>query len=150
MGTQFQRLTASRAWGPEAVQADSARKLESHYVDSQARLQLPRGFRRPPRPGAYRRVRPWQPKRDPARHRPLCPQLSPSGRPLPCCGFGAWSLLGPNPNLNPTPIQEPLPKPKPASIPNPAIDCRPAWAFTSALEGDLEAAVASALAVSLD
>ena len=41
MGTQFQRLTASRAWGPEAVQADSARHLEAHHVVSQARLQLP-------------------------------------------------------------------------------------------------------------
>ena len=51
MGTQFQRLTASRAWGPEAVQADSARHLEAHHVVSQALLQLLRGLRRPPRPG---------------------------------------------------------------------------------------------------
>ena len=35
----------------------------------------------------------WQPKTDPNRHIPFCPQLSPSGRPLPCCGFGAWNLL---------------------------------------------------------
>ena len=28
MGTQFQGLTASRAWGPEAVQADSTRNLD--------------------------------------------------------------------------------------------------------------------------
>ena len=41
MGTQFHRLTASRAWGPEAVQADMARNLEAHHVVSQARLQLP-------------------------------------------------------------------------------------------------------------
>ena len=39
-----------RAWGPEAVQADSPRHLEAHHVISQARLQLPRGLRRPPRP----------------------------------------------------------------------------------------------------
>ena len=39
MKTQFQRLTASRAWGPEALQADSARNLEAHHVVSQARLQ---------------------------------------------------------------------------------------------------------------
>ena len=92
MGTQFQRRTASRAWGPEAVQADSARNLEAHHVFSQARLQLPRGLRTPPRPREEQHVWPWQPKRDPDRHRPLCPQLSPSGRPLPCCGFGDWNL----------------------------------------------------------
>ena len=122
MGTHFQRLTASRDWGPEAVQADSARNLEAHHVVSQARLQLPRGFRRPPRPREEQHVWPWQPKRDPDRHRPLCPQLSPSGRPLPCCGFGAWNLLGPNPNPNPTPNRDPPQKPKPASIPNPAFE----------------------------
>ena len=122
MGTQFQRLTASRAWGPEAVQADSARNLEAYHVVSQARLQLPRGLRRPPRPREEQHVWPWQPWRDPDRHRPMCPQLSPSGRPLPCCGFGAWNLLGPNPNPNPTPNRDPPPKPKPASIPNPAFE----------------------------
>ena len=91
---------------------------------------------------------PWQPKRDPDRHRPLCPQLSPSGRPLHCCGFGAWSLLGPTPNPNPTLIRDPPPKPKPASMPNPAIDHLMAWALTSALAGDHEKTVASALAMS--
>ena len=150
MGTQFQRLTASRAWGPEAVQADSARHLEAHHVVSQARLQLPRGLRRPPRPREEQHVWPWQPKRDPDRHRPLCPQLSPSGRPLPCCGFGAWNLLGPNRNPNPTPNRDPPPKPKPASISNPAFEPLSAWALTSALEGDHETGVASALATSLD
>ena len=39
MGTQFQGLTASRAWGPEAVQADSSRNVEAHPVISQAHLQ---------------------------------------------------------------------------------------------------------------
>ena len=101
----------------------------------------PKGFRRPPRPRAEH-VWPWQPKREPDQHGPKCPQLSPSGRPLPCCGFGAWNLLGPNPNPNP--------KPKPASIPNPAIDCLLAWALTSALERDHETAVSSAMPVSLE
>ena len=41
MGTQFQRLTASRAWRPEVVEADSAWKLEAHHVVSHARLHLP-------------------------------------------------------------------------------------------------------------
>ena len=149
MGTQFQRLTASRAWGPEAVQADSARHLEAHHVVSQARLQLPRGLRRPPRPREEQHVWPWQPKRDPDRHRPLCPQLSPSGRPLPCCGFGAWNLLGPNPNPNPTPNRT---LPRNLSLPRSLIlhlSRLLAWALTSALEGDHETGVASALATSL-
>ena len=149
MGTQFQRLTASRGWGPEAVQADSARNLEAHHVVSQDRLQLQRGFRRTPRPWVGQHVWPWQPKRDPDRLRPFCPQLSPSGRPLPCCGFGAWNNLGPNPNPNPSPNRDPPPKPKPASIPNLHLSRLLAWALTSALEGDHETGVASALATSL-
>ena len=122
MGTQFQRLTASRPWGPETMQADSARQLEAHHVVSQARLQLPRGLRRPTRPREEQHVWPWQPKRDPDRHRLLSTQISPSGRPLPCCGIGAWNLLGPNPNPNPTPNMDTPPKPKPSSNPNPAIE----------------------------
>ena len=93
---------------------------------------------------------PWQPKRDPDRHRPLCPQLSPSGRPLPCCGFGAWNLLGPNPNRNPTLNREP---PRNLSLPRSLIlhlSRRLACALTSALKGDHETGVASALATSLD
>ena len=122
MGTQFQRLTTSRTWVPEVVQSDSAWNLEVHHVISQAQLQLPRGFQRPPRPEAYTRVWPWQPKGDPDRHRPLCPQLSPAGRPLPCCAFDAWNLVGPNPNPNPTSNREPSLKPKPASIPDTAFE----------------------------
>ena len=41
MGTQFQRLTTPRAWGPEAVHDDLAGDLEDHHVVSQAQLQLP-------------------------------------------------------------------------------------------------------------
>ena len=40
MGTQFQRLTTPRAWGPEAVQAHKAWNLEAQHVVSQAGLQL--------------------------------------------------------------------------------------------------------------
>ena len=150
MGTQFQRLTASRAWSPKAVQADSARHLEAHHVVSQARLQLPRGLRRPPRPREEQHVWPWQPKRDPDRHRPLCPQLSPSGRPLPCCGFGAWNLL----DLTLT-----LTRPRTGTLPRNLSLPRSlilhlsrllAWALTSTLEGDHEARVALALAMSMD
>ena len=108
MGTQFQRLTTSRAWGPEAVQADSARNLEAHLVVSLARLQLPRGFQRPPRPREEQHVWPWQPKRDPDRHRPLCPQLSPPGRPLPSCG----SVPGTSRNLTLT-----LTRPRTGTLP---------------------------------
>ena len=42
MGTQIQGLTASLAWGPVAVQADSARNLEAQHVVSQAGPQLPK------------------------------------------------------------------------------------------------------------
>ena len=65
---------------------------------------------------------PWQPKTDPGWHRPLCPQLRPSGRPLPWCVFGAGGLMGPNPNTDRTTNQDPPPKTKPASIPNPAFE----------------------------
>ena len=150
MGTQFQRLTASSAWGPEAVQADSARHLEAHHVVSQARLQLPRRFRRPPQPQAEQHVWPWHQKGDPNQHRPLCPELSPSGRPLACCGIGAWNLLGPNPNPNPTLNRDPQPKPKPAPIPNPAIELPSGRAPTSALEADHKTGVVLVLATSLD
>ena len=91
----------------------------------------------------------WQPKRNSDRHRPLCPQLSPSGRPLLCCGFGAWNLLGPNPNPNPSPNRDPPAKP---SLPRSLIlhlSRLLAWALTSALEGDHETGVASALSTSL-
>ena len=95
MGTQFQRLSASRAWDPEAVQADSAWHLGAHHVVSQARLQLPRGFRRPPRPREEQHVWPWQPKRDPDRHRPLCPQSALRGFHCPAVGSApgtSWDL----------------------------------------------------------
>ena len=131
MGTQFQRLTASRAWGPDAVQPDSARNLEAHHVVSQARLQLPSGLRRPPRTREEQHVWPWQPKRDPDRQSPLCPQLSPWGRPLPCCGFGAWNLLGPNLTLPRTGTL-----PRNLSLPRSLIlhlSRLLAWALTSAV-----------------
>ena len=149
MGTQFQRLTASRAWGPEAVQADSARHLEAHHVVSLARLQLTRGLRRPPRPREEQHVWPWQPKRDADRHRPLCPQLRPSGRPLPCYGCGAWNLLGPNPNPNPTLNRDPPPKPKPAAIPNPAFQPPSGMGPHFSPRGRSRDRIASALATSL-
>ena len=41
MGTQFQRQKIPRAWGPEAVEADSPWKLEAHHVVSHTRLHLP-------------------------------------------------------------------------------------------------------------
>ena len=41
MGTQFQRLTTPRAWGPEAVQADSAWNMEAQHDVSQSWLQVP-------------------------------------------------------------------------------------------------------------
>ena len=110
------KVTASRAWGPEAVQTDSPRNLEAHHVISQARLQLPRGILRPPQKGAYRRVWPWQPKRDSDLHRHLYPQLSPAvGSALGASRYPTVTLTLPRTRVTP-------PKPKPASIPNPAFE----------------------------
>ena len=149
MGTQFQCLTASRAWGPEAVQADSARNLEAHHVVSQARLQLLRGLHRPPRQREEQHVWLWKPKRDPDRHRTLCPQLSPSGRHCPevvSAPGTSWDLT----------LTLTLPRtgtlPRNLSLPRSLIlhlSRLLAWALSSALEGDHETGVASALATSL-
>ena len=150
MGTQFQRLTASRAWGPEAVQADSAWKLEAHHDVSHAQLQLPERIPEASSTRGRSKCVAKAAKNGSLAAPSLVPSIRPLGRPLPCCGFGTWNLLGPNPNSNLTPIRDPPPKPKPASIPNTAIDHLLAWALTSDLEGDHETAVTSALAVSLD
>ena len=64
---------------------------------------------------------PWN-QTDPKRHPPLCPQHSPSGRPLPSCGFGTWSLLGPTLTLTLPPKRGPPTKPKPALNPNPTLE----------------------------
>ena len=150
MGTQFQRLTTPRAWILRRCRLTRHGTWKLTMSFPRPGCSCPRGFRRTTRPREEQHVWPWQPKRDPDRHRPLCPQLSPSGSPLPCCGFGAWYLLGPNANPNPTPKRDPPPKPKPASIPSPAIDRLLVWALTSALEGEHENGVALALATSLD
>ena len=47
MGTQFQRLTTPRAWGSEAVQADSAWNMEAHDDVPTPGFSCPRGLRRP-------------------------------------------------------------------------------------------------------
>ena len=125
MGTQFQRLTASRSWGPEVVEADSALNLEAHHVVSFARLHLPERIPEVSSTRGRSKFVAVAVKTDPGRHRPLCPQLRPSGRPLPWCVFGAGGLMGPNPNTNRTTNQDPPPKVKPASKPNPAIEHPP-------------------------
>ena len=69
---------------------------------------------------------------------------------MPCCGFGAWSLLGPNPTPNRTPngtIHRNLSLPRTLTL---QLSHLVAWALTSALEGHHETGVASALATSLD
>ena len=40
MGTQFQRLTKPRAWGPEEVQTHVSWNLEAHHVIFQEGMQL--------------------------------------------------------------------------------------------------------------
>ena len=150
METQFQRLTTPRTLGPEAVQADSAGNLEAHHVVSQARLHLP--WRIPESTSTRVPITcvALGAKTDPDRHPPLCPQISPLGRSLPCCGFSAWSLLGPNTNPKPTPNRDPPLKPKPASNHNPALSCLHPWALPSALEGDHETGVTCSLPTALD
>ena len=121
----------------------------SEQVFSQARLQLPWRIPEASSTGAPRRAWPWQPKTDPDRHPPLRPPLSPSGRLLPCCAFGAWSLLGPNPNPIPTRNWEPSPNLRLPRTLTLNLGHRVARALTLALEGDHETRVASALATSL-
>ena len=121
----------------------------SEQVFSQARLQLPWRIPEASSTGAHRRAWPWQPKTDPDRHPPLRPPLSPSGRLLPCCAFGAWSLLGPNPNPIPTRNWEPSPNLRLPRTLTLNLGHRVARALTLALEGDHETRVASALATSL-
>ena len=122
MGTQSQNLTTPRTWASQAVQPTRHGTCKLTMSFPRRGYSCPRGFLRPPRPRSHQRVWPWQPKTDRERQPPLCPQLSPSGSPLRCCGLGAWSLLGPNPNPNRTPIRDPPPQPKPASNPNPASE----------------------------
>ena len=121
MGTQYQRLTTPRAWGTQAVQTHSAWNLEDHHVISQARLKLPEMILEASPTRAWRYVWPCHPKTESDRHPHLCPELSPSGRPLPCCEFGAWNLLGHIPNPKTTSIREPPMKPKRSSNPNPTL-----------------------------
>ena len=120
MGTQFQSLTTACTWVGESEQKYWACNLEHQHVFSQAWLHFPGGFQRSTRIVAHRVVWPWKPKTNPDQHPPLCPQLSLPGRQMQCCGFSAWSLLGPNPN--PTPNQNPQPKPNLISKPNPASE----------------------------
>ena len=147
MGTQSQRLTTPCACGPEGVQAKSAWNLEAHHVVSQARLQLAERIPEAYLTRAHRIIWPWQPKTNSDWHPSLCSQLSPSWRPLLCCGLGAWSLLGPNPN--PTSRENPPLKPKVASNSIPKIYHPVAWTLTSALEGDHEIGGALSLAMSV-
>ena len=122
IGTQFQHLTTPRACGTEAVQADSAWNLEAHHVISQARLQLSERIPQASLTRAQSRVWPWQAKTDPDRYPPLCPQPTPSGRPLSFCGFIVWSLLGSKLHPKPTLCQNPPPESQQSSKTNPLLE----------------------------
>ena len=110
----------------------------------------PKGVWRPPRLREEQHVWPWQPKRVPDRHGPLCPQMSPSQRPRPCFGFGAWSSweLTPTRNLPRTgTLNRNLSLPRSLIL---HLSCLQACALNSTLEGDHDTRVASALETSLD
>ena len=100
-GSNSTHLKTPRAWGPEAVQAHVAWNLELTMSFPRPRCSCLRGFRRLLDQDRSTCVA-WHPKTHPDQHLPLCLQLSPSGRPLFCCGFRAWNLLGRTPNLNAT------------------------------------------------
>ena len=93
---------------------------------------------------------PWILWSDTDRHTPLCTLFIPSERQLHCCGFSAWSLLGPktNPNRNPKHNLQLTPNP----ICNWTLYLTPTFsrALNTALDGDHETGVASALSTSLD
>ena len=69
---------------------------------------------------------------------------------VPCCGFRAWSLLGPNPTPNRTPngtIHRNLSLPRTLTL---QLSRHLEWTLTSAIEGGHETGVDSALVTYLD
>ena len=110
-----------------------------------------RGLRRLARRRAITFVWPCTPNTNLLGHPPWWTRLRPLGRQLLCCGALACSLVGANPK--PNPIHNPKGTPNPHSNPHPTLDPNPSplpWTLKSALEGDYEPGVASALATSLD
>ena len=82
----------------------------------------------------------------------VCPQLSPSGTPLHCWGFGpgaSWDLtLTLSLTLPLTAaLHRNVSRPRNLTL---HLSCHVAWALTSAIEGDHETGVVSSLAIYLD
>ena len=147
MGTQFQRLTASRAWGPEAVQADSARNLEAHHVFSQPGCSsredsgglLDRGRNNMCGPGSQRGILTGTVLY--ALNSALRGDQGPAVGSAPGT---SWDLTLTLPRTGTLPRNLSLPR---SLILH--LSGLLAWAVTSALEGDHETGVASALVTSL-
>ena len=150
MGTQLHHLTTPRAWGAEVVQAHSAWNLDAQQVVSHGGLKL---LERIPEPSSMRSPSTCvalAANTDPEHHHPFYPHLSPAGRPWPAVGLvsGAYCVL----TLTLTvPLTETLHQnlrlPRKLTL----YLCRLVpWALTSALEGNHETRVTSALATSLD
>ena len=137
MGTQFQRLKIPRAWGPEAVEADSAWNLEAHHVVFLARLHLPERILEVSSTRGRLKFVDVAAKDGSWPAPSLVPPTQPFRETTSLCVLGAGSLKGPNPNPNRTPNRDPPPKVKPASIPNPAIEHppRPGLSLTMAHHG---------------
>ena len=150
MGTKFQRLTASHAWGPEAVQADLARNLK-----------LTVSF---PRPGCSSRVD-SRGLLDHGRNN-MCGRGSQRGKltgTVPCALKAALrgdhcTAVGSAPGTS-WELTLTLTLSRTGSLPrnlSPSwslilhLSRLLAWALTSALEGDYETGVAMALSTSLD
>ena len=110
----------------------------------------PRGFQRPPRPGADRHVLPWQPKRILTGTVPCTLNSALLGDHCPAVGSApgaSWDLtLNLTLPLNGT-FSQNLSLPRSLTL---QLSRLLAWALISALEGDHETGVASALTTSPD
>ena len=149
MGSQYQHLTPPHAWGPEAVQIHSAWKPEAQHAVSRPGCSCPGGFRRPPRPGPMdvcglgsqsmilTGTLPC------ALHSALRGDFCPAERSAP---GASWDLTLTLTLPRTGTLQGNLSLPRTLTL---HLSRLVAWALTSALEGDHETSVASALATSL-
>ena len=150
MGTQYQHLTPPHAWGPEAVQAHSAWNTEAQSRSSpRPGCSCPGGFRRPPRPGPMdvcglgSQSMILTVTLPCALHSALRGDFCPAERSAP---GASWDLTLTLTLPRTGTLQGNLSLPRTLTL---HLSLLVAWVLTSALEGDNETRVASALATSL-